>query len=636
MNREEAILHSHRLVAPRGAHAPDRDRHPNPSTSARPRKRWRFSLLPAAVLAGCLALLSLAPAALAHAQLVGTSPASGTTLTRAPAEVIFKFGEPVGGTVGAVRVYDAHGAEVDDLDVSHPQGRQHWMGVGLKPGLPDGTYTATYRVVSADTHIVYGGLVFNVGHPSAASNVTVAGLLQRSESGRVTKIAFGFARALDYVSIALMLGGLAFLVIAWLPGLLAVADGDLQWQAASRAFAKHQRQLLYASVLVGLLASVLGFLLQGASASGTSLWASVKGTILNDTLDSRFGAVWAARALDWLLLGGLLLLARAPRRSLLPSLRPGANEPELSPSPPRALIVLLALGAAYLAVAPALAGHASLESPVAVFFPVDVVHVLAASVWVGGIACLLLALPAATRELHGSDRSRLLLATLARFSPLALGAVVAIAITGVVQAYIDVRTLHGLLHSTYGALILVKVALLLMLISLGWINRERVLPALRRLAESAHTPGRAGILARRTMRGELVLMLGVFGVTAALISYTPPIDADAGPFAANATIGAAELELTVEPAEVGPNTIHLYLIEAKTGTQFAATKELTVTARLPSKGIGPLPLKVIAAGPGHYILNSAVLSPAGDWQIQFTDRTSEFEQHSRTVEVPIR
>ena len=38
------------------------------------------------------------------------------------------------------------------------------MGVGLKPDLPDGTYTATYRVISADTHIVYGGLVFNIGH----------------------------------------------------------------------------------------------------------------------------------------------------------------------------------------------------------------------------------------------------------------------------------------------------------------------------------------------------------------------------------------------------------------------------------------------------------------------------------------
>jgi copper transport protein len=256
-------------------------------------------------------------------------------------------------------------------------------------------------------------------------------------------------------------------------------------------------------------------------------------------------------------------------------------------------------------------------------------------VWVGGIACLLLARPGATRALVGADRGRLLLAALARFSPLALGAVVAIAVTGVVQAYIDVRSLHGLFHSTYGALVIVKVALLLVLIALGWVNRERVIPALRRIADARATPGAAGVLARRTMRGELALMLCVFGVTAALISYTPPIDAEAGPFSVNTTIGAAELEMTLEPAQAGPNTAHLYLIDAKTGTQFTATKELTVTASLPAKGIGPLTLKATPAGPGHYVLNSAVLSPAGTWDIQITDRVSEFEEHSRTVKVPI-
>ena len=64
----------------------------------------------------------------------------------------------------------------------------------------------------------------------------------------------------------------------------------------------------------------------------------------------------------------------------------------------------------------------------------------------------------------------------------------------------------------------------------------------------------------------------MFGVTAALVSYAPPIDAASGPFSANTTLGPAELEMTVEPAEVGSNTIHLYLINAKTGTQFTADR----------------------------------------------------------------
>ncbi len=47
-------------------------------------------------------------------------------------------------------------------------------------------------------------------------------------------------------------------------------------------------------------------------------------------------------------------------------------------------------------------------------------------------------------------------------------------------------------------------------------------------------------------------------------------------------------------------------------------------------------LKPTVAGPGHYVLNSTVLSPGGTWEVEITDRVSEFEQSSRTVKVPIR
>lgn len=599
-------------------------------------RRLKGALVLALAVSGLFG--SSAPA-WAHAQLLGTSPVSGSTVKAQPKEVIFEFNQDVGGTLGAVRVYNAQGEEVDDLDVSHPDGNEHWMGVGLKPGLPDGTYTGTYRVISADTHIVYGGLVFSIGHPSASSKVTVAGLIGKNESGTVTKVAFGVVRGLNYLTLALMVGGLAFLFFAWIPGLATVAGSQERWLLASRVFASRLGRLFAVAIVLGVLVSVLGVLLQGASAAGVSLWTSLKSSIIENTLESRFGKVWGARAIDWVLLAAVFLAARAAGRHVIPKLRaapPDADTPTPTPRPPRMLLGLLAIGALYLTITPALAGHASIESPVAVFFPSDALHVLAGSVWVGGIACLLVALGGATRQLEGGERSRLLLATLARFSPIALGSVVVIAVTGVIQAYIDVRSLHGLLHTTYGALIIVKVVLLSILIGFGFVNRRRVIPALQRLVGDGSSPGGIGVLARRTMRGEFALMLGVFGVTAALISYAPPIDAATGPFSVNTSIGSAELEMTVEPAKVGLNTIHLYLINAKTGGQFTQTKELTATAKLPSKGIGPLTLKPIVAGPGHYVLNSAILSPGGTWTIEIVDRISEFEQFSRTVKVPIR
>jgi copper transport protein len=549
--------------------------------------------------------------------LEGTVPETGSTVASQPSEVIFKFDEPVGGTDGAVRVYDAEGNEVDDGDVEHPGGRGPWLGVGLEPDLPDGTYTATYRVISADTHIVYGGLVFNLGHASANGGVSVAGLIGKDQSGEVTKLGFGVVRFLDYLSIALMVGGLIFLAFAAGPGLRELGGSASEWTAAGAALRRRTIPLLGFAIVLGIIVSLLGILLQGASAAGVSLWSSLKWSIVEDTLDSRFGTVWLLRATDWAALGVVLLAyLKAPRAR-------------------RWLVPLLVIGCAYPVTTPAFAGHPSVESPVAVMFPADVIHVLASSVWVGGVAFLLMALPAATRALEPPDRTRLLLATLARFSPIALASVVALAVTGLVQAYIDVRRVADLFDTTYGLLVLAKMVLIVVLVGFGWVNRDRIIPRLRRLVEGAAAPGSVGVLARRNLRGELAVMLVVFGVTAALIAYTPPIDAASGPFSTTTSLGPTELEMSVEPAQVGLNAIHLYLIDAQDGAQFTKTKELTVTARLPSKEIGPLQLPVHSGGPGHYIVADAQLSPGGTWDLEITDRVSAFDEFATTVSVPI-
>jgi copper transport protein len=270
-----------------------------------------------------------------------------------------------------------------------------------------------------------------------------------------------------------------------------------------------------------------------------------------------------------------------------------------------------------------------------VFFPVNVLHVLAASVWVGGIVAIVLALPLATRAVEPAQRTPLLLDVLGRFSPLALAAVAVIACTGIVEAYIDVRTVHALTTTTYGELVLLKTGLLGILIGLGAINRERIIPTLRRLVAAAATPGQTGVLLRQTTRGELAAMASVFGVTAALVAFAPPIDVANGPLALSARLGPAELEASTSgPPVVGANSIHLQLFDAQTGAPYTQTKQLTITAALPSKGISGISVPWYPAGPGHYIAN-LVLSPAGTWSVEITDRVSLFDEYSTTLQVPV-
>ena len=161
------------------------------------------------------------------------------------------------------------------------------------------------------------------------------------------------------------------------------------------------------------------------------------------------------------------------------------------------------------------------------------------------------------------------------------------------------------------------------------------MPRLQRIAAGGESPGRAGLILRRALRAEVALLVIVIGVTAALASYAPPISAQGGPFSSETLVGPVQLEMSVEPATVGANEIHVYLFDATSGAPYAKVKQLTVSAALPEKGIS-LPLEPQLSGPGHYTIPDALLNASGDWRLTVTIRVSAFDEYTKTVEVPIR
>ena len=341
-----------------------------------------------ACLVGLCAALGLAApsGAGAHAVLQSSEPARGAALDRAPGRVVLRFDEAVESSFGAVRVYDAQGERVDSGEVERPSSES--VAIGLATGLPDGPYTATYRVVSADSHPVSGGFVFTVGRSAGASAASVADLVDSGSAGPVTQVAFGVARAVAYAATALLVGGLLFVMLVWPRALGTVSDGGERRRSASQAFAARATVIARAGALAGAAACAAGIVLQGASASGTSVWSALDPTVLGDVLNTRFGWVWALRLGAFVVLGALIWR--------------GA---------PRARIVGLAsVPVVILLLAPALAGHAGAGADSLLLVPANVLHVAAMSAWLGGVALLLFVVPAATRRLEGSERTRLLAA----------------------------------------------------------------------------------------------------------------------------------------------------------------------------------------------------------------------------------
>jgi copper transport protein len=166
---------------------------------------------------------------------------------------------------------------------------------------------------------------------------------------------------------------------------------------------------------------------------------------------------------------------------------------------PRAALV----PALVLVAAPSYGGHALDAGVGRVQVAVDVVHVVAAAVWVGGLASLALVLPDA--------------AAARRFSRIALGAVFVLAATGVLRAVSELTAWSQLVHTGYGRAIAIKSVLLVALIGVAAVSRSRV---------------RQGVGLPRSVAAELVLLAAVVTAVAFLTSLAPGRTASAPPAAA--------------------------------------------------------------------------------------------------------
>ena len=252
------------------------------------------------------------------------------------------------------------------------------MGVGLKPHLPDGTYTGTYRVISADTHIVYGGLVFNIGHAGAAPKFTVAGLIGKNETRR------GHA------------GRLRRRASAELPD--ARADARRPRLPVLRLAARRSRRRRRRGALVAGLARVRETAREAARvrrrarrdrerarrpAAGRERRRRVA-VDLAERLDRRKHAgkplrQGVGRARDRLAAARRAAVGeQGDRQERDPGARVEsrrARGPTLTRARRARCSRCSRSARCYLAITPALAGHASIESPVGVFFPSDVLHV---------------------------------------------------------------------------------------------------------------------------------------------------------------------------------------------------------------------------------------------------------------------
>lgn len=185
----------------------------------------------------------------------------------------------------------------------------------------------------------------------------------------------------------------------------------------------------------------------------------------------------------------------------------GGAAAALTPTVPR-LLPLAETAALALLAAPTLGGHSlDPDQPRVLSVLADLAHLTSASVWLGGLLALVYVVPRATES--GRDRS----AVVHRFSSTALAAVVVLGATGIARALTELSAVSQLWSTSYGRALIVKTAIFVPLLGVGWLNRTRLLDVFARL--------------RRSVTVELVAIVSIVVVVAILTELRPGVAARA-------------------------------------------------------------------------------------------------------------
>ncbi|HSA53624.1 MAG TPA: copper resistance protein CopC, partial [Yinghuangia sp.] len=377
-------------------------------------------LLTLPVLLAALVIGGAGPAS-AHANLVSTTPAAGSTVPAAPATITLRYSEGVETGLGSIKVLDPNGKRVDTGSPDHGIGGPSTVRVKLESGLGPGTYTVAWRVVSEDSHPIAGAFTFNIVRASASSANIGA---QDGETS--VKLVDGIARGVAFASFALLAGAVLFLV-----ALRPAAVGRFRvWL------------LLFASWAGLLVSTVAALMLYGPRASALPFSSAFDLDVLRATLETKLGRALSVRILILGAAGALLgylvaVLPSAARRA-------------------RATLggawALLCLG---MAATWSLSDHASVGMQVPLAVTADIAHLAAMGAWLGGLAVLLVLLFGPDKDEDGEELPGALdVPTVARFSKTAMICVCVLVVTGLYTAWRQIGSFDALFSTTFGLLLI--------------------------------------------------------------------------------------------------------------------------------------------------------------------------------------
>lgn len=538
----------------------------------------------------------------AHPVYVDSIPRAFQSVSAPPSGVRVSFSEPIELSYSSIKVLGPDASRVDMNDPHNAQGDTASIAVTLQPGLPEGEYTVTTKVLSAiDGHVVEETFIFGVGttgpiaHPDQQRDI-----LSPEESasrfpgmvGQVMVVGAAFATLWLWKPLA---------KVPWLSGAIGQTRVSID---------RNMMRLIIIGTGI-VLASGLAMIIVQA----ISIEAGVP-----EAIATKFGNVWVTRMLQSSILMGIAIAVY--RKVAKNNVSPGRAE----------MYAILILGLAVL-VTSSLIAHAAATSQV---FPIvlDFFHNAAASIWIGGL--ILLGFVAVPKILAIGDeriRSAALAILIPRFSTVVVTLLGISVITGPVLLFSLESDLSLTLASVYGQILAIKLGLAGTMVAMGAYSQFVVQK--RAVAVMA---GGAGVQTTslrhygKTLKAEAGVGIALLFMVSLMANGALPggqfpvyerqqqdgqsafADEPRTDFVRTLYTGEGKIQLAVSPFAVGQNNFRLSFFN-QDGSNATGIESATIKLTQVERGIGPIAIETKKQSDNVFAADAAFSLP-GMWHVE--------------------
>ena len=553
-----------------------------------------------------LQILCTSKPAHAHVTLVRVEPVDGERLATTPPEAQFWFSEAIVPQFSDAQLLDEANQVVAGTSVYINPAEPTVMHVML-PTLKQGGYTLFWKALSeADGHSSQGFSSFSIGQN--APTVHSAGNAAATSFSTWPSLVESGLRWANFLFLACLVGALAIVRFGLVP-----LEKQPTAQAAIAQQALQRRLFRWAAICAATLWCVgLGLLIWQVALSQTAVsaqaaWPAQARSVLTQT---HWGALWIVRqALLLFVSGGLWWLAG-----------------RWQPSSSSWSFLIIAGRTIDLLIVQALTGHAlSSGANWLLALANDTVHLLAASLWMGGLITLVvLVLPAVKWGTERAPGWRTL--NWGAFSRLAALSVGLLVVSGFFSMGEQVASLDALLTTVYGRLLLGKLGLVLLAAFCGLLNTLLVHPRLaaplaRRLGRPPGWTPLSQAALPRLIGLEVALGVLIFALTGFLTASPPPrgveftlTPADI-PHSLGQRVDQLFVTLEVTPNRPGRNLFSIRAVVTQP-TPASEISQVLLRFRDPNGNRSPIEAFALFVSPGLYQVTGNYLPSSGPWQIE--------------------